>query len=405
MAAGLLNRVLGADLPGQARGPLVSIGINFAALSVFATFFGLWLVGPLGANAQQVSTGYFAAGMAGIAGGYLGGRLTDRFGPRPVIFSGSGLQVVLATSLFIPGIGVGPACAVLVAMTFLQPLRGVAQRIALADAGPESARDELFAGYRLVVNLGSILGPALGAGMVGISWTALHLEVAVLYVLSFLFSLGLRTGAQPQRHPGQPRSLMTAAIFTDWRLYALMFATTSAWTVVYTYETVLPVALTQSYGLSPTEWGLVYALGPVLVVLFQLRVTRWITAVRADLRLAAGTALMGAAFLVMVLGGALWLVVILVIVFVVGDMMWGPASEVATLRVAPPHQRGAYVGVLTSAIWLGSALAPAIGFPLREQLGDNALWGAVLVLGLVSGAAYVATDFFASRTVKRESSW
>ncbi|MFT2017322.1 MFS transporter [Streptomyces sp. 796.1] len=407
----LMRRVLGSDIPRPARRPLTSIGVNFAALSVFATFFGPWLVGELGASAGQASAAYVVAGLAGVCGGYLGGRITDRFGPRAAVHLGAAGQVTGCAVLLLPGVGVRTACVVLVAVTFLQPLRGVAQRIALVDAAPDSRSEELFAGYRLIINVGTFAGPLLGAGLVDHSWWLLHLEVTALYALSLLTALRVpyRTPGAGAPAPGapdapgtsgaaRPRRSAGLAMLGDWRLYALMLATTSAWTVVYAYETVLPIALTQSYGIAPATWGVVYSLGPVLVVLLQLRISRWTAGVAPRLRLAAGTAVMGAAFLVLPLSAAIGAVAVVVVTFLIGDMVWGPASEDAPLRLAPDAHRGAYVGVLTASIWLGSALAPGLGLPLRESYGDTRLWQAVFALALLSGAVYTLTDVLAART-------
>jgi predicted MFS family arabinose efflux permease len=394
----VLEKALGAAIPVPARFPLASIGTNFAALATFTTFFGVWLVDRLGASAGEISIAYVIAGIAGVGGGYLGGRLTDKLGQRPVVRVSATLQAALATVLLIPGVGIGVACVVLTAMTFLQPLRGAAQRIALADSGSAEQREDLFAGYRLAVNLGTIAGPLLGAVLVDLSWFALHAGVVALYVLSLLLAARMTTGPRPG---GTPRSSNPVAMLGDWRIYALVFASTCAWTVVYMYETVLPVALVQSYGLSPRDWGLVYALGPALVVFFQLRVGRRLSRVGAGRRLAVGTVLMGGSFTLLIFDGSLWVVLLLALIFVSGDMIWGPASETVSLRLAPPEQRGAYVGVITSSIWLGSAVAAGAGFPLRQALGNSALWVITFAVGILSGAVYLMTEFWASRTLKR----
>ncbi|WP_258539837.1 MFS transporter [Streptomyces ipomoeae] len=183
-----------------------------------------------------------------------------------------------------------------------------------------------------------------------------------------------------------------SAVFGDIRLYGLMLATISAWTVIYTYETVLPIVLSQSHGLSPSDWGRVYALGPALVVLFQLRIARWIVGFSPTFCLAAGTILMGAAFLTLMIQATLGAVLVLTLAFIVGNMIWGPASEQAALRLAPEGHQGAYLGVMSSSIWLGSALVPGLGLPLREHFGDTGLWIAVLSIALLSAASYLLTN-------------
>lgn len=402
-----VRKVLGSEIPVPVRWPLTAIATNFAALSVFMTFFGTWLVGPLKATAGQASAAFMLAGAAGMAGGYLGGRLTDRIGPRPVAVTGSTLQVACAAALLLPALQVWSACAVLVIMTFLQPLRNVAQRIALVESVPGEERDGVFAAYRLVVSVGTLAGPLLGSGLVSVGWWALHLEAVVICLISLGCVMRLPT---PAKEPKMTRvtkvtkaAIQTtktkkvetrphSAVFGDIRLYGLMLATISAWTVVYTYETVLPIVLSQSHGLSPSDWGRVYALGPALVVLFQLRIARWIAGFSPTFRLAAGTVLMGAAFLTLMIQATLGAVLVLTVAFIVGNMIWGPASEQAALRLAPEGHQGTYLGMMSSSIWLGSALAPGLGLPLRENFGDTGLWIAVLSIALLSAASYLLTN-------------
>lgn len=98
---------------------------------------------------------YLVAGAAGVAGGYLGGRMSDRFGPRRIIVAGAGVQAVACAMLLLPGVGVDLAIVSLVVVTCAQPVRGVAQRSAVAGAAPPGGREVAFSGYRLAVNVGS----------------------------------------------------------------------------------------------------------------------------------------------------------------------------------------------------------------------------------------------------------
>ncbi|MGC9666041.1 MFS transporter [Planosporangium sp. 12N6] len=381
---------MGDEIPAPLRPILGSVLANFTALAVFGVFFSPWLVTALHASSGQVALAYVVAGVGGVTGGYLGGRASDRLGPRPVIVAGAGVQTLACLALLVPGIGVVTACALLVVITFAQPVRGVAQRAALVRAAAPGRREAAFAAYRLVANLGSLAGPLAGAALLQTDWWALHLGLAVTFGCSLL--LGLRTGtgrgAPDAAAAGPAGRAGPGAALRDPRLWTVLLATTAAWTVVYTYEVVLPVVLTRSHGIAPATWGLLYALGPALVVLLQLRITRWLSPFPAVARLVGGATLMGAAFLVLLFEVRMAVLLMLVVLFVLGDLVWGPASEDTAVVIAPPGRQGTYLGVVTASVWLGSALAPGIGLPAGDRFGETTLWIGVAALGAAAAAGY-----------------
>jgi MFS family permease len=405
----VLRAALGPPPARPLRPVLLSIGLNFAGLAAFSVYFGPWLVGVLHASAYRASAAYVAAGAGGVLGAVLGGWLSDRHGRRPVLLAAGAGQVAVAGCLLLPGVTATPAAILLVAMTFLQPVRGVAQRAALADLAPAAEEEVAFAGYRLAINAGSFAGPLAGAALVARSWWVLHAGVAALYLASLV--AGSRLSATRPALTGPPdraeavaggrgaavRRWWERVRFRDSRLAWLLLGTAAAWTVVYAYETVLPIVLTQSYGVAPATWGAIYSAGPVLVVLFQLRLTGWLRPLPVLARLVGGTALMGAAFLVLLVDVSVGAAAAVLVVFLAGDLVWGPASEAAPVRIAPAHRRGAYLGVLTAAIWVGSALAPGLGLPLRAWHGDGPLWLAVFGVALLAVGCYCRADSLGRR--------
>ena len=393
----VVSVVLGGRVPPGLGGLLTSILTNFLALALFGLYFGPWLVTETNASVGQVSAAYLVAGGAGVVGGYLGGRLADRFGPRRVVAAGASVQVLACAGLLLPGIGAGTAAALLVAITGAQPVRGVAQRSALAGAAPTGRREVAFAGYRLAVNVGALLGPLIGAALLTGGWWVLHTGTVGLFAVSLL--IGLRTAPGTAGPPGDATAAAgpspTRSVLRDRRLWILFAATVTAWTVMYAYERVLPIVLTQGHDVAPATWGLIYSLGPALVILFQLRVTRWLSGLSSTSRLVTGVVVMGSAFLVLAVAldsliGSVGVLALLVVLFIAGDLIWGPASEDAAVALAPPGQRGAYLGVVTASVWLGSALAPGIGLPVWARFGELALWAGVAAVGVLSAGFYLA---------------
>jgi hypothetical protein len=53
--------------------------------------------------------------------------------------------------------------------------------------------------------------------------------------------------------------------------------------------------------------------------------------------------------------------------------------------------RGIWLGVLTASVWIGNALAPGVGLPVRQRLGEPVVWLGLCALGVASAALYLAT--------------
>jgi len=93
------------------------------------------------------------------------------------------------------------------------------------------------------------------------------------------------------------------------------------------YETVLPISLVESHGLPEWGWGPLIIVNPILVTLFQLRLTRRVEHVPAAPKYLVAPLLMGLPFLLPGLAST-----IPVILFVLGDFaMWAAFAGVAVV--------------------------------------------------------------------------
>src|SRR5206468_10194285 len=129
---------------------------------------------------------------------------------------------------------------------------------------------------------------------------------------------------------------------------------------------------------------------PIVVTLFQLRLTRLLRPVPAALKLAAALPLMGFPFVLLRVVDAIPAVALMILVFVLGEMLWVPTSQTIVAGLAPEDVRGAYMGAFGSMAAVGFALAPLLGLQVRQSLGDTALWTFVAALSLVAAASGAA---------------
>jgi MFS family permease len=185
---------------------------------------------------------------------------------------------------------------------------------------------------------------------------------------------------------GPPEHGSLGVILADRRFLLFLGSAVFAWLTYVAYEVVLPVSLVDGYGYQPAAWGFLVWVNPLLVALFQVRLTRLTMPLPAAPKLVLALLVMGLPFLLLVWTHSLAAILFVIVVFVVGEMLWVPTSQAVVAELAPADIRGAYMGAFGSAPAIGFALAPLIGLQMRNSFGDEATWAMFAVIGVVAAA-------------------
>jgi dipeptide/tripeptide permease len=159
-----------------------------------------------------------------------------------------------------------------------------------------------------------------------------------------------------------------------------------AYLVYVAFEVVLPVSLTTSYGLAPAAWGVLVILNPAMVTFFQLRLTRAVQDIPPAVKLGVAMPLMGFPFLLLSVSSAIPVVLLVIFLFVLGEMLWVPTSQSVVAALAPADVRGAYMGAFGSGAAVGFALAPFVGLSIGDAYGDNTMWAFFAIVSVVAAA-------------------
>ena len=381
------KRLFGGEVDPVLRPVLASVGFGALGQFAFFAFFAIWALTEREAPATQVGLAYTCSGLVAVAGSLVGGRLSDRIGRQPVIVAASLVQTATPAVLLVPDLPILAAYGVLVVMGFIQPVRGTSQRALLADLIDEDGREEAYGAFRVVLNAGATFGPLLGAALVTWRWEPLFAGIVGAYALSLVAALRLHEGARRADTGGAAPSLRPLA--RDAALLTVFFAAIGGWCAYAAFELLLPISLTQTHDLSPATWGLLFAMNPIVIVLLQMRVTRWTTGISRGAKLAAGVLLMASPYLLLEASSVVPVVIVVLLVVVLGEMLWAPASEALIANMAPPGLRGMYLGTANAASWLGLSLAPAIGLQTRAAFGDAGMWILIAFIGATGAALYL----------------
>ena len=89
------------------------------------------------------------------------------------------------------------------------------------------------------------------------------------------------------------------------------------------------------------------------------------------------------------LGHGFWAFWLSMVILTLGEMMLVPTGTTLAANLAPPDQRGRYMGVYSLAWSLGIGLGPAIGGFLSDQMAPVAIWYGGLAFGLVATLAFL----------------
>jgi MFS family permease len=152
------------------------------------------------------------------------------------------------------------------------------------------------------------------------------------------------------------------------------------------------VIAVSSYGLPAPTWGLLVAIGPLLIVFGQIRLTLAVSRVPTARRMSAALLCMGLPFLIFIASNAVVVIALVIAVFIVGEMVWMPTSQMLAAELAPASARGAYLGAVAATTGVAWTITPLIALQLRTHIGVASVWiffAAVALAAVGTGLAAV----------------
>ncbi|MDX6452310.1 MAG: hypothetical protein QOH16_2359 [Gaiellaceae bacterium] len=382
----LFRLVWGGDVDRALRPVLaVSLAGSIANASAYP-FMGIWAIKELHAPQTKLAFTYLVGAGLSLVIGYAAGHWSDRIGRRPLILTGWGFQALVPLGLLAVGHHVYAGLALLALLPAFGSLGGAADQAMIADLVAPERREAAYASVRVASNLGVTIGPPIGGLLlIGGHWNHLWLGTLVLSTAGFVTAWRFipRRGAYAPEGPPQRGSF--GVIIRDSPFLLFMLSSVFATMTYVATETLLPISVTTTHHLAPATWGALMVVNPLLVTVFQLRLTRWTASIPAWLKLAVAMPLMGVPFLLLNADGSAPVIAFVILLFVLGEMLWVPTSQAVVAGLAPADIRGAYMGAFGSTWSVGWALTPFLGLQVRGAYGDATMWVCVAAVGVVAG--------------------
>src|SRR3954469_25590483 len=378
--------VWGGDVDRALRPVLaVSLAGSIAGSAAYP-FIGIWAIKELHAGQTPLAFTYLiSAVLAGLVG-YGGGHWSDRLGRRPLILAGWGFQALVPLGLIAAGDHVLAGLALLALLPAFGSLGNAADQAMVADLVAPERHEAAYASVRVASNLGVTIGPPIGGLLlIGTHWNQLWIGTLLLGSAGFAIAWRFipRSGAYAPEGPPARGSL--AVIMRGSPFLLFMLASVFATMTYIATETLLPISVATTHHLAPAAWGVLMILNPLLVTVFQLRLTRRAAAVPASVKLGIAMPLMGVPFLLLNVNGSAPVIALVIVLFVIGEMLWVPTSQAVVAALAPADIRGAYMGAYGGTWSVGWALTPFLGLQVRSTYGDATMWMCVATVSVIAG--------------------
>jgi len=367
-------------------------------LVVFIDLLGFSLILPLlpyyaeTFKASETTTGILIASYAlmQLIGAPILGRLSDRFGRRPVL-----LVSVFGTFLGFLLLGFANALWMLFVSRIIDGLTGgnlsVAQAY-ISDVTDEKSRSKGLGMIGAAFGLGFIIGPVTGGLL---SQWGYAVPAFAAAAISFL-NLILIYAWLPESLTAEKRSQMTEkrpAITLNALLVAFQRPFTGSILITRfffglafaIFQTIFSLYALQKFNLSARDTGFVLTYVGVLSVIVQgFLVGRLTSQFREDILITASVVLMGFSLLGWALAPSLlWLYIIMTPTALSGGLLNTLLSSTLTKAVAP-QEIGGILGLSAAVESSTRIIAPLLGGVLLQQIGAWApgVFGAVVMVGV-----------------------
>jgi len=329
------------------------------------------------------------AGM-GLIFAFIAGPVTDRLGRKWVM--AISLAVNGLSYYFLSGADSFTAFAFLMGLSgAFNPLYRVGADAMMADLVPPEKRPDAYALMRMSNNAGIALGPAIGGMVAATSYVLAFYSAAIGMVVYSLLVAFLAKETLPARSPvsGAKEKWWTPVLEYRRVLRDRTFLSFSAaFTLTQMCSVLIWVLMAayakQNYGISERLYGFIPTTNALMVILFQMWVTRKTKRYSAFPTLALGTLLYAFGVGSVALARGFWGFWVSMVILTVGELILTPTATTLAANLAPSDMRGRYMSIYGLTWGMAMAVGASLGGFLNDYAGPQSIWVGGLVIGVIS---------------------
>jgi predicted MFS family arabinose efflux permease len=248
-------------------------------------------------------------------------------------------------------------------------------------------RKTAFALNRLAINLGMSVGPLIGGILSTINFHLLFYVDGLTSLAAGAFLILFPWEKHETTVPevsDQTISQEKVTVFKDKRLLYFLLALIPVEIVFFQHIGALPLFIVSDLGFSNAVFGLLTAVNTVLIIFIEVPLNDSMRNWDDRKSLALGALLSGVGFGLMAFTDTIPPIVFLIVIWTFGEMIFFPSSGEYVAKIAPPKQRGEYMGYFQMSFSFAFMVGPWLGTFALEHFGPFNLWIGCLIFGLIS---------------------
>jgi predicted MFS family arabinose efflux permease len=272
----------------------------------------------------------------------------------------------------------------------------------ITDITDPESRPAAFSKTRVGLNVGWMLGPAIGSFLARTPFALIFCVTATLCLVTAIIPYKFCPPVSFAVHNSSDsrNGSLWAILRRDHRLTTLLCFTLLFFLSVSQFVSTLSIYSTKIVGISRTSLGFLYTINGVLVIIFLIPLNTVLKKVDLVRRMGGGALLYVVAYLGFGISATWSHLALSMVLMTVGEMITLTAIIAAVSDMAPPQMIGRYMGLHGLVRGLGWATGPYLGSLLFERFQHSPLflWSCLATGALMAGIGYLVWSFAFQRS-------
>ncbi|MEZ5015764.1 MAG: MFS transporter [Flavipsychrobacter sp.] len=325
-------------------------------------------------------------GLGTVAGGFLGGKLTDKFGfyfVQLFALMGGGLMFILLGQME----SFTSICITSFFLSMINESFRPANAAAIAHYSKKENVTRSFTLNRLAMNLGWAVGGALGGFIAAQSY---HLLFWIDGFTNVLAGVLLWIVLAPSKNKGAEEDAVKEPIkksaYKDTPFLMFVLFNTFYACCFFQIFTTIPVYFKQDLSLREGDIGILMSINGILIAFFEMVIIKMLEGRKALLTyIIIGAALIGLGFMILnIIPGTFSVALIYILLISIGEIVGLPFMATFWIQRTTNRNRGQYAGLYTMSWAIAQIVGPATGAWVADTYNFNTLWWGVTLFFLIA---------------------